>query len=284
MLTNKWGKRIASLISMMFVLMLLVSTLSVTVFAAETAPLATASEESGGNFWVITLGVVAAVLLLVCAVLVYLLKTQKEGFLGKIAELQHKYKALGKLQNETQQNFDYAEQEIAAHEEWQESALKIDPKLQSKINNAQYQMMAEQFTNDYLQVELSDRSTAETFAIIDRILRAYNALDPAVRSKVTTDMGVWQKQYDTVLEAYIKEANATLIQVKNECGAYPSDLKRLREAINYYQALPQVVKGAIPNLLIGKIRAKVASAEMHLPVSPNGEEDDWESDFAGEGE
>ena len=65
MLTNKWGKRIASLISMMFVLMLLVSTLSVTVFAAETAPLATASEESGGNFWVITLGVVAAVLLLV---------------------------------------------------------------------------------------------------------------------------------------------------------------------------------------------------------------------------
>lgn len=284
MLTNKWGKRIASLISMMFVLMLLVSTLSVTVFAAETAPLATASEESGGNFWVITLGVVAAVLLLVCAVLVYLLKTQKEGFLGKIAELQHKYKALGKLQNETQQNFDYAEQEIAAHEEWQESALKIDPKLQSKINNAQYQMMAEQFTNDYLQVELSDRSTAETFTIIDRILRAYNALDPAVRSKVTTDMGVWQKQYDTVLETYIKEANATLIQVKNECGAYPSDLKRLREAINYYQALPQVVKGAIPNLLIGKIRAKVASAEMHLPVSANGEEDDWESDFAGEGE
>ena len=284
MLTNKWGKRIASLISMMFVLMLLVSTLSVTVFAAETAPLATASEESGGNFWVITLGVVAAVLLLVCAVLVYLLKTQKEGFLGKIAELQHKYKDLGKLQNETQQNFDYAEQEIAAHEEWQESALKIDPKLQSKINNAQYQMMAEQFTNDYLQVELSDRSTAETIAIIDRILRAYNALDPAVRSKVTTDMGVWQKQYDTVLETYIKEANATLIQVKNECGAYPSDLKRLREAINYYQALPQVVKGAIPNLLIGKIRAKVASAEMHLPVSQNGEEDDWESDFAGEGE
>jgi hypothetical protein len=109
MLTNKWGKRIASLISMMFVLMLLVSTLSVTVFAAETVSLATASEESGGNFWVITLGVVAAVLLLVCAVLVYLLKTQKEGFLGKIAELQHKYKALGKLQNETQQNFDYAE-------------------------------------------------------------------------------------------------------------------------------------------------------------------------------
>lgn len=271
MLKHKWGKRIASILGMMLVLMLLISTLSVTVFAAETAPVATATlNGNGGNFWITVLGIVSGVLFIACITLIYLLKTHKEAYMTKIEELQYRYKTLSKLQQETNNNLGLAEDEIKKHEDWQVSALVIDPKIQSKINNANYQKMAEQFVNDYLQVDITDRSTADTFVIIDRILRAYNAFEPEVRGKITADMSYWEKEYHSVTDAYTKEANAYLVQVMNECGATTKDLSRLREAVNYYQALPQVIKASVPPLLIGKIRGKVAAAELHLPV-PKGE-------------
>ena len=271
MLKNKWGKRIASIFGMMLVLMLLISTLSVTVFAAETAPVATATVSGdGGNFWITVLGIVSGVLLIACITLIYLLKTHKEAYMTKIEELQYKYKTLSRLQQETQNNLGLAEEETKMYKVWQASALVIDPKIQSKINNANYQKMAEQFVNDYLQVDITDRSTADTFVIIDRILRVYQALEPAVRGKITADMSYWEKEYASVTKAYIDEANAYLVQVMTECGTTTKDLSRLREAVNYHQALPQVIKASVPPLIIGKIRGKVAAAELHLQA-PKGE-------------
>ena len=88
MLKHTWGKRIAKFFSMMFVLMLLISTFSVTVFAAETAPADAASMASGaGNVWTFVLATVAAVLLIACIILIYLLKTHKEAYMTKLIQL-----------------------------------------------------------------------------------------------------------------------------------------------------------------------------------------------------
>lgn len=284
MLKHTWGKRIAKFFSMMFVLMLLISTFSVTVFAAETAPADAASMASGaGNVWTFVLATVAAVLLIACIILIYLLKTHKEAYMTKIEELQTKCTRLGRLQKETKTNLGYAEEGLEEYGDWQAKALQIDPQIQSKINKIRYQQLADQFVREYLQCELTERSNAEVYVILDKIMRAYNGLEPEVRAMVECDMSQWEKQYQAVTEEYIKEANSYLVQVNTDCKAITKDLGELSEAIKYYEALPRVIKASVPNLLIGKIREKAASAEMHLPVSVgNGEHSGLKSIFASD--
>ena len=268
MLKHTWGRRIAKIFCMMFVLMLLISTFSVTVFAAETAPVDTASVASGtGNFWTIVLGTVAALLLIACIILIYLLKTQKEAYMTKIEEMQTKYTRLGKLQKETKTNLGYAEDALEEYEDWQAKALQIDPQLQVKINKIRYQQLADQFVSEYLQCDLTERNNAEAYVILDKIMKAYDNLDPEVRAMVNCDMNQWKQKYQTVTEEYIKEANSYLVQVNSNCKPITKDLEDLHNAIKYYEALPRAIKASVPNLLIGKIREKAASAEMHLPVS-----------------
>lgn len=268
MLKHTWGRRIAKIFCMMFVLMLLISTFSVTVFAAETAPVDTASVASGtGNFWTIVLGTVAALLLIACIILIYLLKTQKEAYMTKIEEMQTKYTRLGKLQKETKTNLGYAEDALEEYEDWQAKALQIDPQLQVKINKIRYQQLADQFVCEYLQCDLTERNNAEAYVILDKIMKAYDNLDPEVRAMVNCDMNQWKQKYQTVTEEYIKEANSYLVQVNSNCKPITKDLEDLHNAIKYYEALPRAIKASVPNLLIGKIREKAASAEMHLPVS-----------------
>lgn len=271
MLKHKWGKRIVGIFGMMLVLMLLISTLSVTVFAAETAPVVTANASNdGGNFWTMVLGIVSGVLLIVCITLIYLLKTHKDAYMTKIEELQYKYSKLGKLQKETKSNLGYAEEELAAYEDWQAKALQIDPQIQVKINNIRNQQLADQFVCEYLQFDLAERTTVETYVILERVMAAYENLDPNVKTMVNCDMNHWMQKYQSATEDYIKEANGYLVQVQNECKATTKDLSRLHEAIKYYEALPRVIKASVPKLLIGRIREKAASAEMHLPA-PKGE-------------
>ena len=268
MLKHTWGRRIAKIFCLMFVLMLLISTFSVTVFAAETAPVDTASVASGtGNFWTIVLGTVAALLLIACIILIYLLKTQKEAYMTKIEEMQTKYTRLGKLQKETKTNLGYAEDALEEYEDWQAKALQIDPQLQVKINKIRYQQLADQFVCEYLQCDLTESNNAEAYVILDKIMKAYDNLDPEVRAMVNCDMNQWKQKYQTVTEEYIKEANSYLVQVNSNCKPITKDLEDLHNAIKYYEALPRAIKASVPNLLIGKIREKAASAEMHLPVS-----------------
>ena len=268
MLKHTWGRRIAKIFGMMFVLMLLISTFSVTVFAAETAPVDTASVASGtGNFWTIVLGTVAALLLIACIILIYLLKTQKEAYMTKIEEMQTKYTRLGILQKETKTNLGYAEDALEEYEDWQAKALQIDPQLQVKINKIRYQQLADQFVCEYLQCDLTERNNAEAYVILDKIMKAYDNLDPEVRAMVNCDMNQWKQKYQIVTEEYIKEANSYLVQVNSNCKPITKDLEDLHNAIKYYEALPRAIKASVPNLLIGKIREKAASAEMHLPVS-----------------
>lgn len=268
MLKHTWGRRIAKIFSMMFVLMLLISTFCVTVFAAETAPVDTASVASStGNFWTIVLGTVAVVLLIACIILIYLLKTHKEAYMTKIEEMQTKYTRLGKLQKETKTNLGYAEEALGEYEDWQAKALQIDPQLQVKINKIRYQQLADQFVSEYLQFDLAERTTVEVYVTLERVMGAYENLDPNVKAMVNCDMDHWKQKYQTATEEYIKEANSYLVQVNSNCKPITKDLEDLHNAIKYYEALPRAIKASVPNLLIGKIREKAASAEMHLPVS-----------------
>ena len=145
--------------------------------------------------------------------------------------------------------------------------MQIDPQLQVKINKIRYQQLADQFVCEYLQCDLTERNNAEAYVILDKIMKAYDNLDPEVRAMVNCDMNQWKQKYQIVTEEYIKEANSYLVQVNSNCKPITKDLEDLHNAIKYYEALPRAIKASVPNLLIGKIREKAASAEMHLPVS-----------------
>ena len=210
MLSQKWNKRIATVCSLMFVLMLLFSTLSVTAFAAETGVAVTATESAKASstmWWIID----TVVLFAVCICLICWIMSLKKTHRAEIEKLQYKYNKLGNLLRITKENLGYAETDIAGLEAWQESAMKVYPDIQSKIFAQQNQTLADQFVQKYLKFDLKEANTVDRFAMLTTIFKEYNALDPNVRCMVNADMNYLQQLYMTTTDEYISEAMAYLL-------------------------------------------------------------------------
>lgn len=279
MLKTKWGKRIATLCSFALVLMLLMGNFTVTALAAGTETATTVATKEN-NPLTMPLAVAVIILLVMCICLMCYIRSQNKANDVALTNSQKKYGKLGSLYKQTKENLGYAEYEISKHEAWQREVLEIYPDVQQKIDTKKHQRAADAFVAQYLQVELDGMTVPQSYMTLDRIFEAYGNLEPCVRKKVNADMNGLQQQFDAFTEAYIREAQSYLSDINQNCKATSNDLSKLYEAIKYYDGLPDAIKSAIPMLLIGKIKEKARSTELHLPLTNEEDEAPEEHRFS----